>query len=61
MIECWRMNFEDLRSAFGKSIINTLYNINTLYKRTERSDIHQSSIVNLQSSIPVYPGVINRI
>jgi hypothetical protein len=25
-------------------------------KMTERSDIHKYSIVNLQSSIPVYPG-----
>jgi len=30
--------------------------IRTIIKMTERSDIHKYSIVNRQSSIPVYPG-----
>jgi hypothetical protein len=40
-IEYFRLNIEDLRSASGGSIL----------KRPERSDIHKSSIFNLQSSI----------
>ena len=44
-IENFRLNIEYLRLACGGSNLN----------KTERSDIHKSSIYNLQSSIPVLP------
>jgi len=42
MIEYCRLNIEYLRSASGGSFIKNIY------KMTERSDIHKSSIFSLQ-------------
>jgi hypothetical protein len=50
MIEYFRLNIEYLRSASGGSILKR-----AIKKKTERSDFHKYSIVNLQSSIPACP------
>jgi len=52
MIEYCRLNIEYLRFASSGSIIKK-----KTIKMKERSDIHKYSIVNLQYSIPLYPGL----